>query len=56
MFSPQQEKAILQGFADYKAKNGAKSIMREVSPRKGYLIDGAFYSDEEILKPFLNLT
>jgi hypothetical protein len=50
--SPQLIKQVLQGFTDYKAKHGAKSIIRETSPRQGYHIDGQFYSDESILKPF----
>lgn len=52
--TPQQKQQVLRGFADYKAKNGAKSIIRETSPRSGYIIDGEFYSEESILKPFLD--
>ena len=51
--TPQLKQQVLRGFVDYKAKRGAKQIIRETSPRQGYIIDNEFYSDESILKPFL---
>lgn len=53
-FTPQQKQQILKGFADFKAKQGAKRIIREASPSQGYWIDNEWFSDETILAPFKN--
>jgi hypothetical protein len=52
--TPQQKQQILQGFIDYKIKQGHTGVViREVSPTAGYYLSGAFYSDESILAPFI---
>lgn len=50
MFTSDQVQRILQGFVDYHAKRGAKTITREVSPRQGYMVDDRFYADETIIR------
>ena len=48
----EQEQQILEGFANFKAKHGAVSIVWQSSPTQGYWINNQFYHREEILKPF----
>ena len=53
-FTKEQEQKILEGFIDYKAKQGSKSITWESSPSQGYWIDERFFSKEAILRPFID--
>lgn len=53
-FTKEQEQKILEGFVDYKAKQGSKSIAWESSPSQGYWIDEQFFSKEAILRPFID--
>lgn len=53
-FTKEQEQKILEGFIDYKAKQGSKAIVWEASPTQGYWIDEQFFSKEAILKPFID--